>query len=60
MENSEVYQIDFNEILNECAKCPELYNKVSNAVYKKFNIHSAELSLVITSIVKEVTNERCD
>lgn len=48
------YEIDFDKILNECAKCPELYNKVSNALYKKLNIHSAELSLVITVIVKEV------
>lgn len=55
------YKIDFDKILNECAKCPELYNKVSNALYKKLNIHSAELSLVITVIVKEVLdNERRD
>ena len=55
------YKIDFDKILNECAKCPELYNKVSNALYKKLNIHSAELSLVITVIVKEVLDhERRD
>lgn len=55
------YEIDFDKILNECAKCPELYNKVSNALYKKLNIHSAELSLVITVIVKEVLDhERRD
>ena len=57
MENNEAYKIDLNDLLNECAKCPELYNKVSNALYKKFNIHSVELSLMITSIVKEINNE---
>ena len=50
------YTIDFNNVLIECSECPELYNKVSNTLYKKFNIQSAELSLVITSVVKEVLN----
>ena len=61
MIDKENYEIDFDKILNECAKCPELYNKVSNALYKKLNIISAELSLVITVVTKEVLDhERRD
>lgn len=54
MSDIDNFEIDFDKVLNECARCPELYNKVSNALYKKFNIHSAELSLVITVVCKEV------
>ena len=36
------------EVLIECGQYPELYNKVSNWLYKKFDLHSAELSLIIT------------
>ena len=47
-----------DKALKECAECPILYNKVSNALYKKFRIQSAELSLIITSIVKEIEDEQ--
>lgn len=55
--NEAEYEINFGDLLNECAECPELYNKVSNTLYKKYKIHSAELSLLITSIVKEINHE---
>ena len=45
-------------LLKYCSKCPEYYNKVSNMIYKKFDIHSAELSLLITYIAKEIENEQ--
>lgn len=56
MSDIDNFEIDFDYLLNECAKYPELYNKVSNALYKKFRIHSAELSLVITVVCKEALN----
>lgn len=51
------YKFNYDDLLTECAECPDLYNKVSNTLYKKFKIHSAELSLLITSICKEVIIE---
>lgn len=57
MNESDHYEFNYSELLNECAECPDIYNKVSNALYKKFNIHSAELSLIITSILKEINHE---
>lgn len=54
MADVDNYRISLDEVIEECKDCPELYNKVSNILYKKFSIHSAELSLVITSIVNEL------
>ena len=51
------FEFKYEDLLKECAECPSLYNIVSNALYKKFKIHSAELSLLITSIVKEVLDD---
>lgn len=48
-------------ILKECSKHPEVYNKVSNWLYKKLDIHSAEMSLIITYFMltewRSFTNE---
>lgn len=42
------------QLLCECSKYPETYNKVGNWLYKEFNIHSAELVLLITYyVIKE-------
>ena len=42
-------------LLKYCSRqgLPELYNKVSNMVYKQFNIHSAEIALICTWVINE-------
>ena len=42
------------DLLEYCSGMPELYNKVSNLLYKDFNIQSAEISLLCTYICNEV------
>lgn len=41
-------------LLKYCSAYPELYNKVSNMLYKNFHIQSAEFSLICTFIAKEI------
>ena len=50
-----------SRLLTHCSKIPETYNKISNLLYKNFQIQSAELTLLCTYIVdvynKEVEHE---
>ena len=41
-------------LLTYCGKCPELYNRVSNLLYKDFQIQSAEVSLLVTYICDQI------
>ena len=40
-------------LLNYCSKIPELYNEVSNRLYNRFHLRSAEISLLVTYFVAE-------
>ena len=40
-------------LLDYCSKRPELYNEIFNHMYQRFNIKSAELSLLVTYYVAE-------
>ena len=44
-------------LLKYCSAEPELYNKVSNLLYKHLKIQSAEVSLVCTFIACEILKE---
>lgn len=48
MENSNI-----SFLLNYASKCPELYNEVSNHLYKRFGLQGAELTLLVTYYVAE-------
>lgn len=40
-------------LLDYCSKIPELYNEVSNHLYERFGIISAEATLIVTYYVSE-------
>lgn len=40
-------------LLDYCSKIPELYNEVSNHLYDRFGIISAEATLIVTYYVSE-------
>ena len=40
-------------LLDYCSKIPELYNEVSNHLYERFGIISAEATLIVTYYVAE-------
>lgn len=47
-------------LLKICSNYPELYNRVSNRLYKEFGLIGAELSLVCTwSVIMETKGEAC-
>lgn len=49
--NSDDSNITF--LLKYCSRDPELYNQVSNHLYKRFGLRSAEVSLLVTYYVRE-------
>ena len=40
-------------LLNYCSKHAKLYNLVANHLYERFNIRSAEISLLVTYYIAE-------
>ena len=40
-----------DDLISICSKYPVLYNSVSNFIFKKFGIRSAEVTLIATYIV---------
>lgn len=44
---------DVGFLLNYCSQHPDVYNEVANHLWKRFNIKSAELVLLITYYVNE-------
>lgn len=52
------YNIGF--LLEYNSHCPELYNEIANHLYYRFNIQSAEISLLITYYVNEERRKNND
>ena len=44
-------------LLSYCSNVPELYNKISNMLYKNFSAAPASLALVCTFITNEISKE---
>lgn len=44
------------ELISVCSKYPALYNSVSNFIFKKFGIQSAEVTLISTYIAYTYIN----
>lgn len=55
MPENENRNIDY--LLTYCSGCPELYNKVSSFIWAEFGIQSAEVSLLCTYVLSELSKE---
>ena len=52
--------ITLDDLLKESADKPNLYNKISNILYKDFNIKSAETALVFLHVFDELTKQEVE
>ena len=58
MEAENIKDDKIATLITYCSECPELYNEVSNILYKLFETNiGAELNLVCTYVVSKILKE---